>query len=193
MLLIVHCRSQTNKCDRSAIFLHSVGIQMFTDLGWDASLAIEQWKAAAISFSELLNRSSVESLNPAIAFCAWVACQATICHLNFHDPQISVAVFSFIQALQGMGKIWSVAAFYADHSSNALNTVRTLPAVPSTSMQSSPCPSQGSPSATSVDTSPTSYSTPATVLSEDDAMMLSCIDWPKFEMDGVAEAESVAS
>ena len=169
---------------RSSIFLHSIAMQMFLDLGWSVQLALEPWRIAIQQLAQLLHKRSPASINPVVAFTLQIACRSSTCHAYLFDPEISSSVSFLVQTLEGMGKLWSLAKVYADQAGRELFTMLRQSEAQTSETAGSVCSAQGSPMASTGAGTPEAYSTPGTVLSEDDAMLFSCFDWPKFQNDG---------
>jgi hypothetical protein len=160
---------------------------MFTDLDWDPQIAVDPWRRAITGLYKILVKTTISKLNPAVAFCIWIACRACMCHTRFFDRQTSSAVSFLIRILKEMGGSWSLAKVYAEQSLRSVEVIREWEARESMSRESSKERQgleQASPTTIAIGTTLVDYSTPSTTFSEDDAALFSCFDWPRFEIEG---------
>jgi hypothetical protein len=165
-------------------------MQMLIDVGWSPKIAVKPWRVAIMDLHEMLAKAEMSTLNPTIAFCMWIACRACVSHSRFFDHLLHSAISFFLQALQNMGRSWSLAEAYADHCTHFAAATREWSTRQSREEADTNQTRQPSPVSSTTGTTPMSRSTPATLLSEDDTLLLSCIDWSKIEVDEGGESGS---
>lgn len=155
---------------------------MFNGAGWNPQLPTQEWRNAIARLLQIVSDVSVEQMNPFVAFCLWIACQAITCHPSVCHGKISLALTKFVEIIERMGRFWNIAKLYADQlndtafieSVDAYLESEAKTWVPQTpSSEVSPNESAGTPDSILL----------TDVITKEDVNFLSYFDWSRFDAD----------